>query len=342
MSRYLDYCEPTDAAFEAHDRPESLGPCCLRRAGGKRSREYLRKDYKGSVGVWCGGRLVHTWPVQTMLTIFMPALAYYNYVLPIVLPPGRPIWRSSVLGFVQTVLGVVVVVSFVLAAFMNPGIVPRNVDVPRELEQDVDGRPQARFLLIRNITIKQKFCSTCKIFRPPRSKHCQYCDNCVLRFDHHCTWLGNCVGLHNYSAFVTLIYSATAFLALTISVVVTILNMDDAERTMSRVVDGKLGDKWSAFAGNASLGALLIYSMFLLVATTLLSIYHTVIVTQNLTTNEHVKSYYGENPFDFGTSANCRQIFCYPELVLAEGVDYIQPSKDPLSPWEESMSYDDA
>ena len=46
----------------------------------------------------------------------------------------------------------------------------------------------------------------------------------------------------------------------------------------------------------------LIYCFIIFVATLMLSIYHTVISTQNLTTNEHIKNYYrpGDNPFDCG------------------------------------------
>ena len=46
--------------------------------------------------------------------------------------------------------------------------------------------------------VKTKICPICKITKPLRSHHCSICNNCILHFDHHSNWIGNCVGKGNY------------------------------------------------------------------------------------------------------------------------------------------------
>uniref|UniRef100_A0A1I8HJ30 Palmitoyltransferase n=1 Tax=Macrostomum lignano TaxID=282301 RepID=A0A1I8HJ30_9PLAT len=99
------------------------------------------------------------------------------------------------------------VVSCLLAtALTDPGVVPRPP--PDEAEYFESLMPDERWVRSdkRKIAIcgrsyDQKFCATCRLWRPPRAGHCSRCDNCVLRFDHHCFWVGNCIGARNYRQF---------------------------------------------------------------------------------------------------------------------------------------------
>ncbi|KAG1359476.1 protein S-acyltransferase 10 [Cocos nucifera] len=52
-------------------------------------------------------------------------------------------------------------------------------------------------------------CTYCHIIQPPRTKHCHDCDKCVLRFDHHCAWLGTCIGKGNHCRFWWYIFEET-------------------------------------------------------------------------------------------------------------------------------------
>ncbi|CAK9083708.1 unnamed protein product [Durusdinium trenchii] len=59
----------------------------------------------------------------------------------------------------------------------------------------------------------QVFCVFCQSQKPQRCRHCTKCGACVLRMDHHCPWLRQCIGFGNYKYFVAFItYSAVALL----------------------------------------------------------------------------------------------------------------------------------
>lgn len=95
------------------------------------------------------------------------------------------------------IIVVVQVFAFLLmTAARDPGIVPRNTK-PRDLEDWTNGDlklPRTKDVLVNGHTVKVKYCDTCLLYRPPRASHCSICNNCVERFDHHCPWVGQCIG----------------------------------------------------------------------------------------------------------------------------------------------------
>lgn len=51
------------------------------------------------------------------------------------------------------------------------------------------------------------FCTYCDKPKPPRAHHCRSCRMCVLDMDHHCPFIGNCVGAANHRYFISFLIS---------------------------------------------------------------------------------------------------------------------------------------
>ncbi|KJE97458.1 hypothetical protein CAOG_07314 [Capsaspora owczarzaki ATCC 30864] len=56
--------------------------------------------------------------------------------------------------------------------------------------------------------IGERYCFKCEIVRPDRCHHCSLCQRCMLKMDHHCPWVGNCVGFSNYKYFCLVLFYA--------------------------------------------------------------------------------------------------------------------------------------
>ena len=82
--------------------------------------------------------------------------------------------------------GIVFLLYFILS-FSNPGKMVRQYkDLLSivEIGEDVEN-----------------FCPYCLVKKTYRSLHCLICQKCVDDFDHHCFWVGNCIGKNNYTLF---------------------------------------------------------------------------------------------------------------------------------------------
>lgn len=83
----------------------------------------------------------------------------------------------------------------------DPGVIPKQL--PEQLEAQRRVREQQRVEAGEHAgdTESLSTCRRCNVMRPPRAQHCIYCDVCVLELDHHCPWMGMCVGKNNIKSF---------------------------------------------------------------------------------------------------------------------------------------------
>ncbi|KAJ3683871.1 hypothetical protein LUZ60_014098 [Juncus effusus] len=84
---------------------------------------------------------------------------------------------------------------FVLTSFSDPGTI-----TSKNVAKYISAYPYD------NLIFEERECTTCKITRPARAKHCKICDKCVARFDHHCGWMNNCIGEKNTRYFMAFLF----------------------------------------------------------------------------------------------------------------------------------------
>jgi hypothetical protein len=50
---------------------------------------------------------------------------------------------------------------------------------------------------------------------PSGSHHCNYCDVCIVGYDHHCPWTSKCIGGNNLTRFYVFLFMTPLFIIYT-------------------------------------------------------------------------------------------------------------------------------
>lgn len=154
-------------------------------------------------------------PVIFIVTVVV--WSYYAYVIQLNLLTIESIIQKCFYLLIYHILLVLFLWAYWQTVFTEIGRVPKQFRLPpseldryESAETDetrravLEGFLQKQNLPVYNRTMTGdiRYCEKCVQIKPDRCHHCSVCGECVLKLDHHCPWVNNCVAFTNYKFFI--------------------------------------------------------------------------------------------------------------------------------------------
>eukprot|EP00403_Amphidinium_massartii_P022843 CAMPEP_0178389216 /NCGR_PEP_ID=MMETSP0689_2-20121128/9997_1 /TAXON_ID=160604 /ORGANISM="Amphidinium massartii, Strain CS-259" /LENGTH=426 /DNA_ID=CAMNT_0020009649 /DNA_START=167 /DNA_END=1444 /DNA_ORIENTATION=- len=203
------------------------------------------------------------------------------------------------------------------------GVAQAVVDVPPR-----DGTPGQ----VTQSGHKLRFCKVCQMHQPLRTKHCRDCGHCVRTHDHHCPWIGTCVGEGNRHFFFW--FLVAQFLELGMFMLQGVWQMS------------RYGARPTSWVGQTPLLFLGLFTMALLMLMVgCLLCFHVYLSSLNITTWENISwhniSYLSgiredASPFSKSLCTNVAMYCCHPWCPRGGCglADYVKRDEDGWIIWE--------
>ena len=260
---------------------------------GKNSANYkleLDRIY-GKNKLWCSNKFITGEKFYNMIfTFFLISIPYILSIIFFLKLGPLKLYKNIIYIIISSLLYIVHIYSMIKGGCTDPGILPRQND---DLYYSTC-RINMRYRVGGHI-VKYNYCYSCYLFRPPRTSHCAVCDNCVERFDHHCLWLGTCIGKKNYKYFYALLGSLNLNAIFQIIFCAYVISLE---------VKNIKNKENKGYSFIIVIGTIILYNLlFEIIFIGKLFVLHTYLVFKGLTfyeySKEKMKSYPGGlNPYD--------------------------------------------
>uniref|UniRef100_A0A182FLA1 Palmitoyltransferase n=1 Tax=Anopheles albimanus TaxID=7167 RepID=A0A182FLA1_ANOAL len=258
----------------------------------------------------CCVRTMKWFPVLFIVAVI--GWSYYAFVVQLSFFTVSSVAQRIIFLLFYHIVLVMFLWSYYQTVFTEIGRVPSRFRVPRadldRLVQATSEEEQKQILeafakelpvVTRTLNASVRFCEKCRLIKPDRAHHCSVCGVCVLKLDHHCPWVNNCINFTNYKYFI--LFLGYALLYCLYIAFTTVAYM---ELIWTGKIDGRFH-------------ILFLFFVSVMFAISLVSLfgYHCYLVLLNRTTLESFRTpifRYGgpdKNGFSLGKASNFQEVF---------------------------------